>query len=590
MGLRFTKSIEKDKWKFTKNETEVQELLERGLKKENTHLTLKTSLFDLISIYKLKERFDNILRERLSYSPNKETAKEEFRKELLESLHNTNNDLAEIRNIGYTNANKGVPLQLIDLGYLFLNGLYENKEEEEVFLNYSLKPLIEFVIEPLAEGVAIAFYLNDIDNNIDEDIKGFKIKVNDYEAHVSFIDEPFKRHSGITDIHERIEAYSNNLVSTNSEIKLSKVTGVEIIDGIEGVDKYIDLIAHSTRELLKNVRLLTLKNDLTAIDSLYKRLETKLIEIKEGILFCEKLPPFNDVLKRFNLVSIKVLKSKDKQIHYVLNEIKKIKPPNDKNENILELTKENLIKCDFASDIIERFLTWDNYIQTTQNNLGTFYASNIENKIYMGIEAHRKIYLGDKENPRFPFNELGLIPEYYELAQSNFLKSSKKRLTSIYNEQTEKQKFKEEEIRKARQIFKDCEAKPDVQFNYKNRSFVIWNDYLAWLNNIDTNKRQGKPISTSHSTKLTAPIIKRFCELCNNSGLDKKDPDETVITYCERICLKFGLEYRDRVRQHFDFNNEPKSTDRHLKKVIELILPRLKKSDRAIIDSYIKPK
>ena len=94
------------------------------------------------------------------------------------------------------------------------------------------------------------------------------------------------------------------------------------------------------------------------------------------------------------------------------------------NENILELTEENLIKCDFDREIIERLLTWDNYSpQTTQNNLGTFFASNIENKIYMGIEAHRKIYLGDKENPRFPFNELGLIREYYELAQSNFFKS-----------------------------------------------------------------------------------------------------------------------------------------------------------------------
>jgi hypothetical protein len=95
------------------------------------------------------------------------------------------------------------------------------------------------------------------------------------------------------------------------------------------------------------------------------------------------------------------------------------------NESILELTEENLIKYDFNSDVIERFLTWDNYEQTTQNNLGTFFASNIENKIYTGIEAHRKIYFRDKENPRFPFNDLDLVEAYYNLKEFNYLKEIK---------------------------------------------------------------------------------------------------------------------------------------------------------------------
>ena len=176
------------------------------------------------------------------------------------------------------------------------------------------------------------------------------------------------------------------------------------------------------------------------------------------------------------------------------------------------------------------------------------------------------------------------------LHNQTFLKASKERLTLIYNEETEKQKFKEGEIRRASEIFKECEAKPDLRFNYNSRRFVIWKDYLVWLNSLDTQEKQSKPIDANRSTLLKAPIIRRFCELCNNSGLDKKDPNENVIPYCERICLKFGLEYSDRVRQYFDFNNEPKPTDKHLKKVIELILPRLKAMDRAIIDSYIKPK
>jgi hypothetical protein len=324
MGLGFAKPIEKDVWKSIKNEKEIYELLERGLKKEKTELNLNTSLFDLVSIYKIRERFDKILNERLSYSPNKEIAKEEFKKELLETLDSNKNKLAEVRNIGYLNAIKGIPFQLIDLGYLLINEIYENNGAEEVFLNYSLKSFIDIIIEPLAEGVGIALYLNEIDNKIEELNKGFEINTNGYKAHVSFIDEPFKQHSNIIDIHERIEAYSNNLVSTNSEIKLSKVTGVEIIDDIEGINKYKDLIAHSTRELLKNIRLLAFKNDLTAINLLHQRLESKLAELKQGIVFAEKTPSLNDIMKKLNAVFIESLKSKVGQIQFVLKEMNNI--------------------------------------------------------------------------------------------------------------------------------------------------------------------------------------------------------------------------------------------------------------------------
>jgi hypothetical protein len=256
------------------------------------------------------------------------------------------------------------------------------------------------------------------------------------------------------------------------------------------------------------------------------------------------------------------------------------------NESILELTEENLIKCGFYELTIKHLLTRKNCCDLTTNKSGAFFATNIENKIYTGLEAFRKAFFKTDREPQFPFLATGLIPEYYELAESYYLETSKKRQTLIYDEKIEKQKFREREISNAIIATTKPKDKDGLKFNSNNYRFLPWNDYLTWLNRLN----QSEPIDKNHTTKLSAPIIRRFCELCNNSGLDKKDPNENVIPYCERICLKFGLEYSDRVRQNFDNRNEPKQTDNHLKKVIELILPTLKASDREIIDNYIKPK
>lgn len=91
------------------------------------------------------------------------------------------------------------------------------------------------------------------------------------------------------------------------------------------------------------------------------------------------------------------------------------------------------------------------------------------------------------------------------------------------------------------------------------------------------------------TNKINAPIIRRFCELCNDSGLDKQG-DETVAIFCKRICSRFNIDYTDTVRRYFVPNNKPRDSDKHLKKVIELILPTLKAEERIRIDNYINPK
>ncbi|HVA97386.1 MAG TPA: hypothetical protein VNG53_00710 [Bacteroidia bacterium] len=57
---------------------------------------------------------------------------------------------------------------------------------------------------------------------------------------------------------------------------------------------------------------------------------------------------------------------------------------------IEDLTKEKLIEYGFDEENIERLFTWENYGCNLMNDRGYFFASNIEKKIYSGIEGKEK--------------------------------------------------------------------------------------------------------------------------------------------------------------------------------------------------------
>lgn len=67
----------------------------------------------------------------------------------------------------------------------------------------------------------------------------------------------------------------------------------------------------------------------------------------------------------------------------------------------------------------------------------------------------------------------------------------------------------------------------------------------------------------------TAPAIALFCNLINETEINKRETDEIPEKYCKRICEKYNLKYTDRVRQHFYCTKNKK----HHIELTELILP-----------------
>ena len=85
---------------------------------------------------------------------------------------------------------------------------------------------------------------------------------------------------------------------------------------------------------------------------------------------------------------------------------------------IIELTKENLQKCGFDSENIERLIEWDNYVNFLFNDT-CYYATNIEKKIYTEIDGFRKYYF-ENGTISFPMSCPDLIFDYFDLALNNY--------------------------------------------------------------------------------------------------------------------------------------------------------------------------
>lgn len=101
------------------------------------------------------------------------------------------------------------------------------------------------------------------------------------------------------------------------------------------------------------------------------------------------------------------------------------------------------------------------------------------------------------------------------------------------------------------------------------------------------SKTEFSPIIKKREKEISASVIKRFCELVNDSKLMQRGIDENAERFCERVCLKYGLRYRERVSKYFRFNNTPKATDTDLIKVIDCIIPKIPDIDKQNLRSYI---
>ena len=86
--------------------------------------------------------------------------------------------------------------------------------------------------------------------------------------------------------------------------------------------------------------------------------------------------------------------------------------------------------------------------------------------------------------------------------------------------------------------------------------------------------------------KLTAPTLGFFCGLINKIGIDKKNETESATVYCIRICEKFKLPYKERVRQSYNVNETKKLN----KELIEKVLPLIDNETKILIEKYLDSK
>ena len=160
---------------------------------------------------------------------------------------------------------------------------------------------------------------------------------------------------------------------------------------------------------------------------------------------------------------------------------------------IEKLTIEKLNEYNFETDIIDRLLSSDDYEQYTFNDIGYFFASNVEQKIYSDKEALRKYYFKENEI-LFPYYNLDLIPEYYKLLLKKYLAEQKIYLKTIYNEQTEINEFKQLEIDNCNTTINYYKEK----FKNRPKTEIIkkYKEYLKWLENKEPQQSNDLALNT----------------------------------------------------------------------------------------------
>lgn len=98
-------------------------------------------------------------------------------------------------------------------------------------------------------------------------------------------------------------------------------------------------------------------------------------------------------------------------------------------------------------------------------------------------------------------------------------------------------------------------------------------------------KNEAKP-SKKPNYDHSAEIVGLFCALINDSGIDERRDEESISSFCERICNRFDLKYREKVRQYF--NTNPHSRKLQIPKLQKEILPGLEPTIRELILKYLE--
>jgi hypothetical protein len=223
----------------------------------------------------------------------------------------------------------------------------------------------------------------------------------------------------------------------------------------------------------------------------------------------------------------------------------------------LELTKENLQKCGFDDEHIERLIEWNNHDSFLLIDNTCYYATNIEKKIYTEIDGFRKFYF-QNGTISFPIDCPDLIPEFFDLSLNNFLVKKRKYLSTMYVEVIQTQKFISIEIEKTNKSIDSYNEKfKRLEYFKKNQENVIsvLESYIDLLNNKLLGQPEFKVINISDTSDDNKPRVKDYKEtLWFKTGI-KLATGEAYKLYSKyklykghftKICLELGFKETDR--------------------------------------------
>ena len=86
--------------------------------------------------------------------------------------------------------------------------------------------------------------------------------------------------------------------------------------------------------------------------------------------------------------------------------------------------------------------------------------------------------------------------------------------------------------------------------------------------------------------KIKNAVLGLFCNLINESGIDKREETESASVYCQRICIKYELPYTDKVRQNYNV----KETKKLIQELTKWVLPLIDEETKLKVEKYLASK
>jgi hypothetical protein len=207
---------------------------------------------------------------------------------------------------------------------------------------------------------------------------------------------------------------------------------------------------------------------------------------------------------------------------------------------IEQLTIENLEKYGFDKDYIEEIMKQGNYESNCTNDKGQFFVSQKEQKIYSDKEYFLK---RPDVQMHFPHHNNDLFEKYYDIKLDLYLKKKRSNSGKNFNEQKNKERFKEEEIKLIESIIEEYKKQKPLVALRMSEKIDSYQNYLDWLNDLDQilqQKNDAKNI-ISPLTLIDTAILAHFLEIERNVTDEPgkwNDSSIRLAAFCELLYEK----------------------------------------------------